>query len=199
MNRDILCRPFDVSQVKTRPGQSGKQIAYVDVAAVIARLNEGCEAWSFEVVSHKVEHEEVIVLAKLTADGVAKMAFGGASITLDKEGRVVSLADDLKASASDALKKCASLFGVALEMYGGASSNGHPAHPDARPTNGPAAERITSRQLAAIQSTCRHRNVTRDELHALIGRRTGKQAVQFLSKSEASEVLTELTGTSGAQ
>ncbi len=33
----------------------------------------------------------------------------------------MSLADDLKAAASKALKKSASLFGIGLELYGGRS------------------------------------------------------------------------------
>ena len=113
---------------------------------MITRLNEGCDAWTFEVVSHKVEADEVIVLGKLTADGQTKMHFGGTAITLDKEGRAVSIADDLKAAASDALKKCASLFGVALEMYGGASpgnGNGRPRERAPEPD-----DRVTARQLA---------------------------------------------------
>jgi hypothetical protein len=69
VNREILCRPFPPEAVKTRPGQHGKTLSYVDVATVIARLNEGCESWSFEVVSRRVDADEVIVVGKLTADG----------------------------------------------------------------------------------------------------------------------------------
>jgi hypothetical protein len=190
MNRDILCRPFPPEAIKTRPGQHGKTLSYVDVAAVIARLNEGCDAWSFEVVSHKVEADEVIVLGKLTADGVVKMAFGGSAITLDKEGKAVSIADDLKAAASDATKKCASLLGVALEMYGGApSANGNGRLRERAPE---PDDRVTARQLAAIQAACRRRSIGREELHALVAKRTGKGGVQFLSKVEASAVIDEL-------
>ncbi len=197
MNRETLCRPFPAEAIKTRPGQHGKTISYVDIAAVIARLNEGCDSWSFEVVSHKVEADEVIVLGKLTADGVVKMAFGGSAITLDKEGRAISIADDLKAAASDALKKCASLLGVALEMYGGASSangNGRPAARAPEPD-----DRVTARQLAAIQAACRRQSIGREELHALVQKKTGKSAVQFLTKAEASGVLDELGNGYGAQ
>jgi hypothetical protein len=80
VNREVLCRPFAADQVRQRPGQHGKTVSYVDVAAVITRLNEGCDAWSFEVVSHKVEADEVIVLGKLVADGQTKMHFGGSAV-----------------------------------------------------------------------------------------------------------------------
>jgi hypothetical protein len=193
MNREVLCRPFLAEQVRSRPGQHGKTLSYVDVAAVIARLNEGCDSWSFEVVSHKVEADEVIVLGKLTADGQTKMHFGGSSITLDKEGRAVSIADDLKAAASDALKKCASLFGVALEMYGGAPAA------EARPRERAPApdDRVTSRQLAAIQALCRKRSIGRDELHALVAKQ-GKSGVKYLTKAEASGLLDELGTANGS-
>jgi hypothetical protein len=195
VNREVLCRPFTAEQVRSRPGQHGKTLSYVDVAAVITRLNEGCDAWSFEVASHKVEADEVIVLGKLTADGQTKMHFGGTSITLDKEGRAVSIADDLKAAASDALKKCASLFGVALEMYGGAPAGGTEARPRER---APAPDdRVTARQLAAIQALCRKRSIGREELYALVTKKTGKTGVQFLTKAEASGLLDELGTANG--
>ncbi len=195
MNREVLCRPFPTEAVRTRPGQHGKTVCYVDVAAVITRLNEGCDFWSFEIASHKVEADEVIVLGKLVADGQTKMQFGGTAITLDKDGRAVSVADDLKAAASDALKKCASLFGVALEMYGGAT-----------PTNGTRPrerapepdERVTARQLSAIQAVCRRRSIGRDELHALTLKKTGKSGVQYLTNVEASGQIDELGTGNGA-
>ena len=77
MNKDLLCRPFPPTLIKQRQGQGGKTLSYVETHAVIARLNEGCDAWSFELVEHRLLEEEVVVVAKLTADGVTKMAFGG--------------------------------------------------------------------------------------------------------------------------
>ncbi len=197
MKRDILTRPFEVAQIRRRPGQNGKDVSYVDVAAVITRLNEAFEhEWTFEVASHEVQENEVIVVGRLTAGGITKMHFGGSCITLDREGRVVSIADDLKAAASDALKKCASLLGVALEMYGGASerqaASGRATN-GVRPQAAPVADRVTARQLAAIQSACRRKGVSRDELGTLIGK-TVKSALQFLTKREASEILSELDG-----
>jgi hypothetical protein len=195
VNKEILCRPFESAQIKRRQGHHGKELSYVDVAAVITRLNEAFEhEWTFEVTSHEIQENEAIVVGRLTAGGVTKMHFGGSSITVDRDGSVVSIADDLKAAASDALKKCASLLGVALEMYGGAPERqpGHGrASNGARPEAAPVADRVTARQLAAIQSACRRKGVSRDELGELIAR-TGKSALQFLTKREASEILSEL-------
>lgn len=201
MNRDVLCRPFAPDQIKTRPGRNGQQLSYVETHAVIARLNEGCDRWDFDIVEHSVHDDEVIVLGKLTADGVVKTAFGGSSITIDSQGRVVSLADDLKAAASDSLKKCASLLGVGLELYGAP-----PARPNARQSGGQNnnggnsasgnggngadhGDRITAKQLAAIHAACRRLAVSRDDLHGMVNERFGKQKLEYLSKAEASEVL----------
>jgi hypothetical protein len=197
MKRDVLTRPFETGQIKRRQGPHGKELSYVDVAAVITRLNEAFDhEWTFEVTSHEIRENEAIVVGRLTAGGVTKMHFGGSSITLDRDGRVVSIADDLKAAASDALKKCASLLGVALEMYGGAPerpSASARATNGARPQPASVADRVTARQLAAIQSACRRKGVSRDQLGTLIGR-TGKSALQFLTRAEASDILTELDG-----
>jgi hypothetical protein len=125
------------------------------------------------------------------------MHFGGTAVTLDKDGRAISIADDLKAAASDALKKCASLFGVALEMYGGATPNGTNGNGRTRERAPEPDDRVTARQLAAIQAVCRRRSIGREELHTLVGKQTGKSGVQYLTRAEASGLLDEL-GQDGA-
>lgn len=102
-------------------------------------------------MEHLILGEEVVVVAKLTADGIMKMAFGGSSITRDREGRAVSIADDLKATGSDVLKKAASLLGVALELYGAGPPESMPGRPDRAPSPESPNDRLTSRQLSAIQ------------------------------------------------
>jgi hypothetical protein len=75
-------------------------------------------AWSFEVTHHEVREDEVVVIGRLSADGVTKMQFGVSQLTREKgTGAIVSLGDDLKAAATDALKKCATFFGVGLHLY----------------------------------------------------------------------------------
>jgi len=201
MNRDILCRPFAPDQIRTRPGRNGQQLQYLETHSVIARLNEGCDRWDFDVVEHSVHDDEVIVLGRLTADGVVKTAFGGSSITIDSQGRVVSLADDLKAAASDSLKKCASLLGVGLELYGAPPARPAPSH-NSGAANGNGGngsgnggngadhgDRITAKQLAAIHAACRRLAVSRDDLHGLVSERFRKPKLEYLSKAEASAVL----------
>jgi hypothetical protein len=201
MNKDIIRRPFPPELVKQREGQDGKMLSYIETHAVIERLNEGCDAWDFEVVEHRVFKTEVVVVGKLVADGVTKMAFGGAAITFNTSGKVVSLADDLKAAASDALKKCASLLGVGLELYARKSAApglSTPPGTQTQPARDAEPDAATDKQLSAIQGICRRKRVSRGELAGMIERRTGTKQLSELTRREASGVLSELANLNGA-
>lgn len=197
MKKEILTRPFPPELVKQRQGQGGKMLSYVETHAVISRLNEGCDAWSFEVVEHTLLDEEVIVIGKLTADGVVKMAFGGSSITRDREGRPVSIADDAKSAGSDCLKKAASLLGVGLELYGGGAVEASPRTPTFATSPASPNDRLTGKQYAAITSVARKHNLGRDHLAAMLEERFHKADLGQLSRREASSLLSELTGSNG--
>ena len=118
MNREILEKEFEPSQIKRRRGPNG-ELDYVEAADVIRRLNSAFDGqWSFEIVEYQQLFDEVIVLGKLTAEGIIKCQFGSHQITKSKkDGSVVNLGFDLKAAASDALKKSATHFGIALHLY----------------------------------------------------------------------------------
>jgi hypothetical protein len=168
MNREILERPFASDQIKQRHGTNGDVLDYIEGCAVIQRLNECFDAeWIFEIQEHHVYDDEVVVLGKLTAQGVAKSQFGKSRITrVKKDNAIVSLGDDLKAAAADCLKKCATLFGVGLHLYfdglqigpdgnGRANGNGDGRCSGLSATKGPErngqpAGRLTAKQLSAI-------------------------------------------------
>lgn len=209
MNTDILRKPFPPKLIRQRDGPEGKPLHYVETHAVITRLNKGCDVWHFEVVEHRVFKAEVVVVGKLIADGVIKMAFGGAAITFNHAGKVVSLADDLKAAASDALKKCASLLGVGLELYAGkgraaASTSKAPPQndtpqppPRSGPNRGEGDDHATEKQIAALQSIFRRRRTPQAHIEALLERKTGKHQLSELTCREASSLLSELAAANG--
>lgn len=218
MNKSILQQPFPRELVRERPGQNGRTLSYVETWAVVQRLNEGCDAWDFTVEKYEVLDGEVVVLGRLTADGVTKCAFGGSTITTDRNGAVVSIADDLKAAASDALKKAASLLGVGLELYSGQgvqpANNGNgtrpgngrgPGHPGPGPVgNGHAAplevgDRATVRQLSAIHAASRRCGFGKERLASYVAEQTGKSDLSYLSRGEASSLIDSLNGGNGAQ
>ena len=119
MNREILEKEFEPSQIKRRRGAFGEDLDYVEAADVIRRLNQAFDGqWSFEILEHQQLFDEVVVLGKLTAEGISKSQFGNHQITkAKKDGTVVNIGYDLKAAASDCLKKTATHFGVALHLY----------------------------------------------------------------------------------
>ena len=146
MNRELLEHPFDPAQIKQRKGRNGV-LDYVEGHTVVARLNAALDgAWSFEVVAHEVRDHEVLVLGKLTAAGIVKMQFGASQVTRDRETKaLISLGDDLKAAATDALKKCATFLGVGLHLYAD-----RPLRPEAaRPAWAGLLPAIAPRQLGA--------------------------------------------------
>jgi hypothetical protein len=118
MNREILEKEFEPSKIKRRRGPNG-ELDYVETADVIRRLNEAFDAqWSFEIIEYQQLFDEVIVLGKLTAEGISKQQFGSHQITKSKkDGAIVNIGYDLKSAGSDCLKKCAVGFGVALHLY----------------------------------------------------------------------------------
>jgi hypothetical protein len=128
MKRDILERHFDPEQIKQREGHFGKMLDYIEGHAVIQRLNDAFESsWSFSVQEHNVLEEtgEILVLGQLSAGNIVKSQFGSSRITRNSQtNEMVSLASDLKAAATDSLKKCATLLGVGLHLYSGKNGNG---------------------------------------------------------------------------
>src|SRR5437667_3376453 len=125
---DFLMQRTPKREIKMRQGRGGLQFAYVEHGYVTERLNLvfGFN-WDFEIVDKQILDEEVIVEARLTVrtpggQTIVKTQFGGAEIKRHasgpRSGRPLSIADDYKAAASDALKKCASLLGIGLDLYG---------------------------------------------------------------------------------
>lgn len=211
MDRDKLTAPFPPELVRTRPGQHGKQLSYVPTSAVVARLNEVCDSWSFTIEEHhEWEGTEVVVLGRLEIGGVAKNAFGGSSVSKDKQGNIISLGDDLKAASSDALKKAASLFGVPIDggqRGSGAREHQRPSGRSAARTRASSSEApqpqrpepppgptdgATVRQLTAIHAASRRRGFDRHRLSEFVAAQSGKKDVSHLSRQEASCLIDAL-------
>lgn len=137
MNLELLNRPFSSQQIKKRKTSMGFTLEYIETHTVITRLNEVFEGqWSFKILDHKFLDDDVVVLGELTAQGIIKQQFGSCELSQEAEdGMVLSMGDALKAAASDALKKAATLFGVGLHLYGANISTpdllpDHPAEPE---------------------------------------------------------------------
>ena len=128
--RDFLLQRTPPAEVKQRKGRGGRTFDYIEIGYVIEQLNKvfGFD-WDFEVVHGEYMEmaDEVVVEGRLTVrakwNSVTKAQFGGAIVKRfgkgPQEGQPMSIADDFKAATSDALKKCASLLGVGLDVYRG--------------------------------------------------------------------------------
>ena len=111
--------------VKSRAGRGGRKFNYTTVSYVQDRLNQIFGwAWSFEVKDHGQSPQGSLwALGKLTILDpktrqivVTKEQFGSSEYK-KAGGTEIDYADDLKSATSDALKKCASLLGIALDLY----------------------------------------------------------------------------------
>lgn len=144
--RNIILMQTPPDEIEWRAGPKGKMVPYVKIGYVIETLNLGLGFdWDFDILSHEYHEEldEIIVLGKLTVRGngraVSKTQFGSAKVQrYDNTNKVICLADDHKAAASDCLKKCASLLGVAHDVYRGQVENGGDEATTAKTTRKPA-------------------------------------------------------------
>jgi hypothetical protein len=215
MNRQLLEQPFEPSQIKQREGNFGKMLDYIEGHAVIQRLNDAFESqWSFSIIRHEIlkDTDEVIVLGELKAGEIVKTQFGSSQITRARETKqIISLADDLKAAATDALKKAATLLGVGLHLYngnknaspsgtgngrqnGGNQKQGHGnGNGNGNGTangngNGNGNGRLSDAQFRYILRLGYERGLTRSEINGKCQQAFGV-VLDHLSKSDASTII----------
>lgn len=124
-----LIKPTPREQIYTRPGKGGKRFTYVTGSYVEKKLNYLFGfMWNFDVVEQGVMGDFIWVKGKLicnlpTGMTIEKTQFGRSEIKYlskmaHKPENMVDYGNDLKAAATDALKKCASLLGIAADVYG---------------------------------------------------------------------------------
>lgn len=142
-----LAAPFDVT---FRDLRGGIDLEYITGEQATTRLNEtlGFLNWSFRIVEHGIhaEADECWALGELTvAIGdrtVTRQQFGSQKVKRSRaSGTPLDIGFDLKGAATDALKKCASLIGVALYLWkkdppAGLGTGGAPVPIDGAVANG---------------------------------------------------------------
>jgi len=118
-----LAAPFDVT---FRDLRGGVELEYITGEQATTRLNEtlGFLNWSFRIVEHGIhaEADECWALGELTVTldsrTVTRQQFGSQKVKRSRSsGTPLDIGFDLKGAATDALKKCASLIGVALYLW----------------------------------------------------------------------------------
>jgi len=113
--------------VYTREGKGNQSFDYVTGVYIKKVLNYAFGwLWDFEVKDKGREEKQIWVLGRLTIKDkkgnslITKEQFGRADIKFykDKTKGMLDYGNDLKAAATDALKKCASELGIASDIYG---------------------------------------------------------------------------------
>lgn len=111
--------------IKERPAKGGGTWKYVTGGYVKKCLNLmfGWD-WDFEIIDEQVyqDSKEVVVKGRLTCRSngkiIVKMQYGNKDIVCRRnDGNPLSIGNDLKAAATDALKKCAAEIGIAADIY----------------------------------------------------------------------------------
>jgi hypothetical protein len=197
MNRQLLEQNFSPEEIKQRDGSFGQTLNYVSGYTVIERLNQAFESlWSFEIISHEIHQDEVIVIGKLSAEGIVKSQFGSSRITRTREtGEVVSLASDLKSAATDALKKCATLLGIGLHLYAdkpstaaSTSQKGNGGDNSQSGNGGNGNGRLSAKQHSFLMKLANEKGLTRKELNDQCVETYGS-VIDYLTRQNASSMI----------
>lgn len=144
--------------VYKRPGKGGGTWDYVTVSYVQRLLDFSFGFnWDFDIVEHGKEADHVWVLGRLTVRdpenkySIVKTQFGRSEVKHKSGGKeILDYGNDLKAAASDALKKCASMLGIARDIYGkgdykaesGKEAREVTPNPVTHPSDGPAIQTL---------------------------------------------------------
>jgi len=138
---NVITRPLPHDKVKKRPGKAGMEFSYITPDFVIETLNEAFNFdWNTRLVYQNMHDNVAVVGLELSvpSDGqsrVIKQQFGSCEVT-----RGLGVGEAFKGAASDALKKCATLLGLGLELYqSDEAPGGPPAPPSFRPPARPQA------------------------------------------------------------
>ncbi len=111
---DRLTQLFPPHARKQRTGAGGKQLDYIPTHTIIHRLNDATgNRWDFRLTHFDLRGDIYVAVGELTIPGLGTRTGVGVQRVSDKGGE-----DLVKGAASDCLKKCATLFGVGIELYG---------------------------------------------------------------------------------
>ena len=171
-------------------------------ASVINQLNAECEGrWSFRIIEHEFRDNEVIVLGELTINNATRQCFGHATIAFYTDDTAPpSMAAAFGSAADDAMKQCATTFGIDVEATHNDNSvtTVEQATEQILPKNGNRnGERsLTNKQLAAIYGHGKSKGHSQQDIIHLTQERFGKEPMDLLV-TEASEIISDFINNNG--
>ena len=116
--KNTIERPLPQDKIKKRPGKAGMTFDYVSPDFVINLLNEAFDyRWNTVITHRNMVGDTAVVELQLTVwdaenQPIIKTQYGSCDV-----GRGMGPGEAFKGAASDAMKKAATLLGVALELY----------------------------------------------------------------------------------
>lgn len=180
-----LRQPTPARAIKRREGPGGRQFDYVEAGYVKDLLNKTFNTWSFTIVDKQVGNTQIWVQGRLTVqipvpqkDGsitfieIVKEQFGGALIKKSRETQIpIDIGNDLKAAASDALKKCASEWGVASDIYwGDLEESAEPEQEEMGDlVDAKKSDRPTAKQINYMNVLISEKGISRTTAHSWFG------------------------------
>ncbi len=205
---ESLAEPFPPAAIKRRQGGGGQSFSYIEGETCIRRLNRVAGAWDFRIVRFETHGELFLAIGELTIPGLGTRTGIGVQKVSERGGE-----DLVKGVSTDALKKAATLFGVALDLYGPDIEHGQPTQrqeptpiasdrhrlADTLPFNevGDPATRpamlATEPQIKAIYAIGRgNLSLSEEEIHEEAERTFGVKSLHELSRRQASEFIDAL-------
>lgn len=114
-----------LEMIEAREGRGGRVFYYLRHQYVTEKLNDLCgRDWDFRVLRERMDEDNITVLGELTVRVagrvIVKSQYGSDTVERftdgPNKGKPLSIGDNFKAAASDALKKCATLIGLGLDL-----------------------------------------------------------------------------------
>ena len=213
---DRISIPTPKKFIKQREGKGGKIFDYIDTSYTIATLN-GLFGflWEFDIleestVAEAMQFESVRVKGKLTVkdtkgNSISKTNYGSQPMAFkkDTEHKPLNLSTELgdlyKGASSDCLKKCASLFGIALDVYSG-ETNIERAE---QAKNGGKKEetktddgkwQMSEQQRKFLFALCKKAKVSDEELHKQMKELFKKEHLAELNRQEFDYLIRAVGG-----
>lgn len=112
----VLSKPFQRNEHEFTRG-----FVYITEEAITARLDEVDPAWGFEIQHVGIRDGQGVCHARLTVKGVTRENVGMQSIETNSTGREMGEAE--KGATTDALKRCARLFGIGRYLLSAPKEN----------------------------------------------------------------------------
>jgi hypothetical protein len=172
--RQALEAPFPDHAIKQRQGGGNSRFSYIEGFTIIRRLNEatgGTWDWAIKTFEFRPlpptktgkDQSLVVVTGELTIPGLGTRAGVGVQKVSEDGGE-----DLVKGASTDALKKAATLFGVALDLYGPDYEGGEVAPPQrSAPARNAAPAFATPKAAPAPAPPARQDEAGRARAHAL--------------------------------